>query len=391
MRSMKLMCAAVALGMAGLAAANEQPIRIGYVNTFSGPNAILGNDHRDGFELALEQLGRKMGNRPVEVIYEDDQMKPEIGRQVTEKLAKVDKVDFLAGYNFSNVLLASVKPAVDNHVFLITTNAGPHQLAGEGCSPWLFSASWQNDQTAMAMGEALNQRGVKKLFVMAPNYAAGRDMANGMKRTFKGEVIGEIYTRWPGHVDFSSELSRIRAAEPDAVWVFYPGQAGVQFIQQYNQAGLKERFPLYSIFTVDALSLPQLGDEAVGHISTQTWVQDLDNPQNKQFVEAFRKKYNRYPSYYSAQNYDAVMLMASAVAAVKGDLSNPDAVRAALRKADFKSVRGKFRFNNNHIPIADLYLQDVIKDKDGHLTQHTLGVVLKDHQDPYHDQCPMKF
>lgn len=383
---------AVALGVAcALAQAQPQPVRIGYVNTFSGPNSFIGNDQKDGLELALDHLGRKMGGRPVQVIYEDDQMKPETGRQATEKLIKVDKVDFLTGYNWSNVLLASLKPAVDGKIFLISGNAGPHQLAGEACSPWLFSASWQNDQTGMAMGEALNKRGVKRLYMLAPNYAAGRDMVSGVKRTFKGQVVGEEYTRWPGQVDFSTELSKLRAAGPDAAWIFYPGQAGVQFIQQYAQAGLKDRVPLYSIFTVDALTLPQLGAAADGHISTQTWVQDLDNPQNARFVKDFRAKYKRYPSYYSAQNYDAAMLVASAVEAVKGDLSDKDAVRAALRKANFRSVRGKFRFNHNHIPIADIYLQKVAADDSGAYTQTMLEVVLKDSVDPYHDKCPMRF
>ncbi len=371
------------------ALAQSSKVKIGFVNTFSGPNASIGNDERDGFELALDHLGRKMGGIDVEVFYEDDQMKPDAGRQVTEKLIQVHNVDFITGFNWSNVLLASLKPAVDSKTFLVSGNAGPSQIAGELCSPYFFSTSWQNDQTPMAMGETLNQRGVKKLFVLAPNYAAGKDMAAGVKQTFKGEVVGEDYTRWPGQLDFSAELTKVRSVKPDAVWVFYPGQAGAQFIQQYAQTGLKDQIPLYSVFTVDAITLPLIKDIALGHLSTQSWVPDLENPQNKRFVADFRKKYGRYPSYYSAQHYDAAMLIDSAVKAVKGNFTEKDAMRDAMRKASFASVRGKFTFNKNHFPIQDFYLQEVVKDAGGEFTMRSLGVILRDHKDLYADKCPM--
>jgi branched-chain amino acid transport system substrate-binding protein len=381
-----LMTVSTALGTQ----AESGKIKIGYVNTFSGPNAFIGNEEKDGFELALDHLGRKMGNLDVQMIYEDDQIKPEVGRQVTEKLLQSDKVDVVTGYNWSNVLLASVKPAVDAKTFIISGNAGPSQLAGEACSPWFFSASWQNDQTPMALGELLNQRNVKKLFVLAPNYAAGKDMAAGVKKTFKGEVVGEEYTRWPGQVDFSTELSKVRSVKPDAVWVFYPGQSGAQFIQQYSQAGLLGQIPIYSSFTIDALTLPQLKDLALGHVSTQEWVQDLDNPANKKFVADFRNKYGRYPSYYSAQNYDAAMLIASAVVATAGNLQDKDAFRAALEKANFQSLRGKFRYNTNHFPIQDFYAQEVVKDAQGEFTMKTLGTVFTDMKDVFYEKCSMK-
>ena len=384
--------AAAALAMSVSAAqAADGTVKIGFVNTFSGPNAALGNDERDGFELALDHLGRKMGGLSVDVAYEDDQMRPDVGKQATERLVLSRKVDFITGFNWSNVLLASLKPAVDGKTFLISGNAGPSQIAGEQCSPYFFSTSWQNDQTPMALGETLNKRGVKRLFLLAPNYAAGKDMAAGVKKTFKGEVVGEEYTGWPGQLDFSAELTKVRSVKPDAVWVFYPGQAGAQFMQQYAQAGLKDSIPIYSVFTVDALTLPQIKELALGHLSTQEWVQDLDNETNKRFVADFRKKYKRYPSYYSAQHYDAAMLINSAVVALKGDLSNKDAVRDALRKADFKSVRGSFKFNHNHFPIQNFYLQEVIKDDTGEFTMKNLGVVSKDNADPYAEKCSMKW
>src|ERR671925_1068469 len=241
---------------AGPAAAQQKTVKIGFVSTFSGPTAVIGNDMRNSFELALDHLGRKMGGLPVEVIYEDDQQKPEVGKQKTEKLVQSDKVDFVVGYIWSNVLLASLKPAVDSKTFLITANAGPSQLAGELCSPYVFSTSWQNDQTPQAMGTYMTQKGVKSVFLIGPNYAAGKDMLAGVKSTFKGEVKGEEYTVWPSQLDFSAELSKARASGAESIFVFYPGAAGVQFLNQYEQAGIKAQIPLYTVFTVDELSLP---------------------------------------------------------------------------------------------------------------------------------------
>ena len=231
-------------------------IKIGFVSTFSGPTAVIGNDMRNSFELALDHLGRKMGGKPVEVIYEDDGQKPDVGKQKTEKLVQSDKVDFIVGYIWSNVLLASLKTAVDSQTFLISANAGPSQLAGELCSPYVFSTSWQNDQTPQAMGLYMNQKGVKSVFLIGPNYAAGKDMLAGVKSTFKGEVVGEEYTVWPTQLDFSAELTKARNSGAESIFVFYPGAAGVQFLNQYSQAGIKEQMPLYTAFTIDELSLP---------------------------------------------------------------------------------------------------------------------------------------
>lgn len=369
----------------------QEKVRIGYVNTFSGSSAFIGQDQRAGFELALEHLGRKMGGLEVEVFYEDDQLKPETGKQVTDKLIQTHKVHFLTGYNWSNVLLASYKSALDAETFIISSNAGPSQIAGELCSPWFFSTSWQNDQTPMALGEVLNRQGVKKLYTVAANYPAGRDMVAGVKRTFKGEVVGEDYTKWPDQLDFSGELSKMRAAAPEAIFTFFPGAPGIQFLIQFSQAGLKGRIPLYTVFSIDGNTLPLQKDLALGVVSTQTWVPDLSNPVNKRFVEDFRKKHNRYPSYYTAQNYDAAMLINSAVVATKGNLADKQAVRAALRKADFEPTRGPWQYNHNHIPISDFWLQEVMKDDQGAFTLKTVRQVSEDQKDPYHEKCPMKW
>jgi branched-chain amino acid transport system substrate-binding protein len=379
---------ALALANAALAA---DTIKIGFVSTFSGPTAVIGNDMRNSFELALDHLGRKMGGKSVEVIYEDDQQKPDVGKQKTEKLVQSDKVDFIAGYIWSNVLLASLKTAVDSQTFLVSANAGPSQLAGELCSPYVFSTSWQNDQTPQAMGLYMNQKGVKSVFLIGPNYAAGKDMLAGVKSTFKGQVLGEEYTVWPSQLDFSAELTKARNSKAESIFVFYPGAAGVQFLNQYVQAGIKKQIPLYTAFTIDELSLPLQKDNALGVPGAQEWVNDLPNDQNKKFVDDYRKKYpGLRPTFYGAQSYDAAQLINSAVVAVKGDASKKDAMKAEMEKANFKSVRGSFKFGNNHIPVQNFYLQDVVKDADGTLSLKTVATIVKDSQDNFHDKCPMK-
>src|SRR5215470_19922047 len=304
---------ALALLAATPALAQQKTVKIGFVSTFSGPTAVIGNDMRNSFELALDHLGRKMGGLPVEVIYEDDGQKPEVGRQKSEKLVQSDRVDFVVGYIWSNVLLASLKPVLDSQTFLISANAGPSQIAGELCSPFFFSTSWQNDQTPQAVGEYMNQKGVKTVYLLGPNYAAGKDMLAGVQATYAGKLIGEDFTKWPDQLDFSAELSKVKAAKPDALFVFYPGAAGVQFLNQYVQAGLKGVVPLYTAFTIDALSLPRQGEFALGIPGAQHWVNDLPNDANRKFVADFKAKYKTYPSFYGQQSYDAVGLINSAV------------------------------------------------------------------------------
>src|ERR1700680_414008 len=364
-------------------------IKIGFISTFSGPVAAIGTDMRNSFGLGLDHLGRKLGGLPVEVIYEDDGFKPEVGKQKTDKLIESDKVDFVVGYIWSNVLLASLKPLVDSKTFTVITNAGASQVAGELCSPYVFSTSWNNDQTPQAVGMYMNQKGVKTAFLIGPNYAAGKDMLAGVASTFKGQIVGQELTRWPDQVDFSAELSKARAARPDAIFAFYPGGAGVQFITQYAQSGLKGQIPLYTVFTIDDLSLPRLKDLAIGVPGAQEWVNDLPNDANKKFVTDFKAKYKTTPSFYGAQTYDAVSLLDSAVTAVKGDMSKKDELQRALEKADFKSVRGNFKFGHNHIPIQNFYLQDVVKQGDDYVLK-TVATIVENDQDKHHDKCPMK-
>jgi branched-chain amino acid transport system substrate-binding protein len=383
-------CAVAALAtiVAVPSVAQQKTIKIGFVSTFSGPVAAIGNDMRNSFELALDHHGRKLGGLPVEVIYEDDQIKPEVGVQKTQKLIESDKVDFLVGYIWSNVMLASLKPIVDSKTFTIVTNAGASQLSGELCSPYVFSTSWNNDQTPQAIGLYMNQKNVKKVFLIGPNYAAGKDMLEGVAATFKGEIIGRELTAWPNQLDFSAELSKARAARPDAIFAFYPGGAGIQFVTQYAQSGLKAQIPLYTAFTIDSLSLPRLKDLAVGVPGAQHWVRDLPNDANKKYVADFREKHKSDPSFYGSQTYDAVPLLDSVVKAVKGDLTKKDEMRRAAEKADFKSVRGNFKFGPNHIPIQNFYLQDAVKDGEEYRLK-TVATIVENDQDKHVGKCKM--
>ena len=390
MRRMTIIPAAVLALAAGPALAQQKTVKIGFVSTFSGPVAAIGNDMKNSFELGLDQHGRKLGGLPVEVIYADDQLKPEVGVQKTQELIESDHVDFVVGYIWSNVLLASLKPLVDSKTITVVTNAGPNQLAGELCSPYVFSTSWQNDQTPAAVGRYMNEKGVKTAFLIGPNYAAGKDMLAGVQTSFKGQIVGQELTRWPDQLDFSAELSKARAAKPDAIFAFYPGGAGVQFVTQYVQAGLKGQIPLYTAFTIDDLSLPRLKDLAVGVPGAQEWVNDLPNDANKTYVTDYKAKYHAAPSFYGAQTYDAVGLIDSAITAVKGDLGNKEGMRKEMENADFKSVRGDFKFGNNHIPIQNFYLQDAVKNADGSYALKTVALIVKDDQDKFHDRCMMK-
>jgi branched-chain amino acid transport system substrate-binding protein len=382
-------CAAAALAAIGAApsVAQQKTVKIGFISSFSGPVAAIGTDMRNSFELALDHLGRKVGGMPVEVIYEDDQIKPEVGVQKTQKLIESDKVDFMVGYIWSNVALASLKPLVDSKTITFITNAGASQISGELCSPYVFTTSWNNDQTPQAVGLYMNQKNVKTAFLIGPNYAAGKDMLEGVAATFKGQIVGRELTAWPNQLDFSAELSKARAAKPDAIFAFYPGGAGIQFVTQYAQSGMKGQIPLYTAFTIDELSIPRLKDLAVGIPGAQQWVNDLPNAENKKFVADYKAKYKSSPSFYGAQTYDAAILLDGALKETKGDMDK-DKLRKAIEKAPFKSVRGNFKFGPNHIPIQNFYLQDVVKDGDDYRLK-TVATIVESDQDKHVGKCKM--
>lgn len=388
----KLMGSAALLTLLASPAAADK-VKIGFVTTLTTPVAVLGKDMRDAVDLAVEHIGGKMGDLDVEIVYADDEFNSQKGKQATERLVLRDNVDIVAGYIWSNVLLASAPVVLNEGKILISANAGPSPLAGAQCHENFFNIAWQNDQTPMALGELLNQEGVESLYLVAPNYAAGQNMVAGVERTFKGKIVGKDMTVWPSQRDWSAELSKVKAAKPEGVFTFYPGPAGPAFIKQYQQAGLAADVPLYSVYTLDSISLPLFQKAnmktVLGTKMTQFWAPDLDNPTNNKFVADFRAKYGRYPSFYAAQSYDSIMYIKSAIEAVNGDVQNTAGMRAALEKADFPSVRGKFTMGNNHFPIQNFYERTVVKDADGNWTTAVGRVVLKDHQDPYASQCKM--
>jgi len=379
----------VAAGLALLAAAAQaQSVKIGFMGTLSGPAGALGQDQYDAFMLGIEHAGGKLGGATVQVIKEDDQLKADLGVQLAQKLIERDKVDVITGVTFSNVMMAVHKPITDANILLVGSNAGPSPLTGKGCHKNFFSTSWNNDSLHESMGQHANDAGYKKVYLLAPNYQAGKDALSGFKRMYKGAVVDEVYTT-VNQPDYSAEIAQLQAAKPDAIYVFYPGGMGVNFVKQYQQAGLLGKLPMLSTSTVDGTTLPALKDIAVGAVTGSPYSPDIDNPQNKKFVEDFRKKYNRVPSLYAAQSYDAAMLLNAALAKTGGKADNKDALRAAIKSAEFKSVAGPFKFNTNQFPIRNFYRVDVAKDASGQAAFVNKGVVLKDHADAYYKECKL--
>lgn len=390
-RLLKLgLCIAVlAAPMSGIVQAQEK-LKIGLLSTMSGPGGVMGRHHRDGAVLALEQLNGKLGGVETELVFGDDQQKPDIGRQVVEGMLKRDGVKFVTGIVFSNVLLAVYDPVISSGAILVAASGGPSEVAGNKCSPQFFSTSWQNDQAPEAMGKYLNDKNIKSVAILAPNMVAGKDMLTGFKRNYKGKIAAEIYTNFT-QVDYQSELSQIRAAKPDAVFVFYPGGLGIQFVKQYAQAGLQKQIPLYSVYTQNETTLGAIGDAADGSYEAGFWSPDLKNPTNEAFVAAFRKKFNYNPSEYAAASYDAIRLIDSGLRQTKGNTSDTNAVIAAMKKADFQSVRGQFKFNTNHFPIQDYYLFKLTKSGEGNtFYRKQESLILKGHGDFYATNCAMK-
>ena len=379
--------AALALPLPSQAA---DKVRIGFGSTLSGPSAALGVDIRDAFQLAVKLNGGKLGGLPAEVLVGDDQFKPEVGRQLAEKYVKLDKVHFLTGYVFSNIMLAAVPVAFENKTIYVSPNAAPSPLAGKQCNPYFFVASWPNDAYHEAAGQHATNKGYKSVYLIAPNYQAGNDSLAGFKRFYKGDVSNEVYTKL-GQLDYSAELAQVRAARTDAVYIFLPGGMGINFIKQFVAAGLSRDMQLITPgFSSDQDVIRPVGDALLGTFDTAHWALDIDNPANKKFVAAFEKEYKRLPSLFAAQGYDTALLIDAAVRDVKGKVEDVEAVRKALRAAKFESVRGPFKFNRNQYPIQNYYLRVVAKDSQGRLVNKTMGTVFKDHGDAYVQDCQMK-
>jgi len=391
MTSLAAALSAAALALASPAAAAADKVKVGFVSTLSGPSSALGIDIRDGFLLAVKMNGGKLGGLPAEVLVSDDQFKPDVAKQLFEKNVKRDKVDFMTGVVFSNIMLAALPEALDNHVFYISPNAAPSSMAGKDCNPLFFAVSWPNDAYHEAAGEFANTRGLKSVYLVAPNYQAGKDSLAGFKRTFKGQVVGENYTKL-GQLDYAAELAEIRAAKPQAVYIFLPGGMGINFIKQYVGAGLgKDTQLLLPGFSADQDVIGPVGPAMAGLFNTAHWSPDFANAANQKFVAAFEQEYHRVPTLYASQGYDAAQLIGAAVRDTKGRLEDHDAVRKALKAAHFESVRGPFRFNTNQYPIQNYYVRTIGSDGKGGLINKSFNEpILKNHGDAYVQGCPMK-
>jgi|SoimicmetaTmtLPB_FD_contig_111_77868_length_3103_multi_2_in_0_out_0_2 branched-chain amino acid transport system substrate-binding protein len=384
-----VLLAAAAVILGGTGAQGQEKLKIGIIATLSGPPAVLGQQLRNGFNLAVKDLNGKLGGRDVEVIVADDELKPDLAVNKVKALVDRDKVDFVVGPIFSNILAAIMKPVTEGGAILISPNAGTSNFAGKECNPNFFVTSYQNDQVFAVSGKHAQDTGIKKAFLMAPNYQAGKDALAGFKAFFKGDIADEVYVPL-NQLDFSAELAKIAAAKPDAIYVFLPGGMGVNFVKQFRQAGLANNVTFLSAFTVDESTLPAQQDAALGFFGGANWAPDLDNPQNKRFVAAYEKEFGAVPATYAFQAYDAALLIDSAVRQVQGNVANREALRAAMMKAEFASLRGGFKFNTNHYPIQDFYLVKVAKRADGKFETQIVKKVFENYADPHAKDCAMK-
>jgi branched-chain amino acid transport system substrate-binding protein len=380
--------AAAACIVAVNSAAAQDKIRIGLIYTLTGPASVLGQQSKNAFELAVKDLGGKMGGKDVELFVADDGLKPDVAIQKVGELIDRDKVDFVVGPIFSNVLQAIHKPVMDAGKVLISTNAGASSFAGSACNANFFVTSYQNDQIYETLGKVATDKGYKTIYAMVPNYQAGKDALAGFKRTYKGKIVEESLVPL-NNLDFQPELSKLGSVKPDALFTFMPGGLGINLIKQFNQAGLQGKIPILSAFTADEATLPALKGAADGIFGALTWAPSMNNPQNKKFVAEYEAAYHAIPASYAMQAYDAAMLIDSAVRSLKGNITDTKAVSAALKKADFKSLRGPFKFNTNGYPIEDFYLTKVAKRADGNFQTEIVEKVLSGNADEYAKDCKL--
>lgn len=390
---MKRWAVLAALGMMALVPSAEaaDQVKIGLMVSLSGPLALVGTELKRGFDLATEELGGKLGGLPVVVSVGDDKAVPSEAVQVASKFIDSDKVDIVTGFNASNVMLASAPAFIDAKVTLVGALAGPDKYAGKECSPYVFVTTFQNDDWDMVMGKYMNEHGLKNVYFIGQDYQAGWEQIGGALRTYSGKIAGKVFTPLT-QLDFASELAQIRAASPDAVFGFMVGAGGIAFVKQYAQAGLQGNIPLLGTDAMSTpLQWPAMGDATIGMTVGTNWSYDLDNPENKKFVAAYRAKNNgRPPSIFAALQYDAVMLIDAAIKQANGKVEDRDQLHAALRKADFHSIRGAFKFDNNQYPIDDIYVETVEKDSQGHLTLALKEKAAEAWRDFYHAECAMK-
>lgn len=355
----------------------QERLKVAMLTTLSGGGSALGKDIRDGFLLAL----KLDPDAPLDVNIVDDERNPERAVELVNKMLGED-YDVFTGLVFSNLAVKIVPLVTENNKIYVSPNAAPSLLAGEKCHKYYFSVSWQNDTQHEAMGEYMYREGYQLPFVVAPDYPAGHDAATGFKR-FYGPVVAEEFTKL-GQKDYSEVIEKIKASEAETVYYFLPGAMGVNFIKQFSESGAPQiLFGPASSF--DQTILDAIGDVAIGVYNTSQWVKEIDYPQNVIFVEEFFKAYDRYPSHYAQQGYDAALIL---IAAMK-ETDTPhdvDALRQAILDAKFDSPRGAFRFDTSQHPIQDFVVRQVVRDENG-LTNKFVDYAMYDRGSEYVDEC----
>ncbi|WPH17863.1 ABC transporter substrate-binding protein [Variovorax paradoxus] len=386
-----VLCALTVLVGALALPSQAQTVKVGLAMDLSGPFAVGGAEAKAGFAVAMKQLGGKLGGVPVEFVEADTAGNPEMARQVVERMLLRDKIDLFTGPIGSSVALAVGPPLFAAKVPYLSSNTGPSDYSGARCNPYFFGASYPNDAYYESAGKFASDKGFKKVAMIAPSYPGGKDAINGFKHTFRGGVGDELYTKL-GQLDYSAELAQIRASKPDALYFFLPGAMGVSFIKQFVGAGLSKEVALISTaFSADEDMIPAVGEPMLGLFNTAHWSFDLDNAANQRFVAAFRQQNNgRNPSFYAGQAYDVLMAMDAAVRDVGGNVADKPALLKAIKAANYKSVRGEFRYGPNNFPIQNYYLRVIAKDANGRIANKVIGTVLERYQDRTAAQCAMK-
>ena len=368
----------------------QNKIKVGFISAQSGPLNVLGLEQKRGVEIALDHLGGKFGSYPFEIVAADSKGNPSATVQEISRLIDKEKVDVIVGLSASNELVAGVKPISDAKVFFIGMNGGVAVNAGEQCSPYYFNAAFQNAQLTTGMGAFMSKQGVKKLYLIGADFEAGYEHTNAAKTGFKGEIVAQQFTPLT-QLDFAADIAKIRASGADGVFAFYPGGLGIAFMRQWAQAGLVGKIPVFSnIALTEPTAFQAQGKSVLGTYVSTVYFAGIDNPTNKQFVQDFKAKFGRDPASYAGLAYDAMMLLDSAVKEVKGNIKDEKAFRAALKKADFQSVRGSFAFSSNNHPIINTYLTMVDERSDGSLYLKPTAIIAEKSPDDFVKKCPMK-
>ena len=378
--------------LAAASSADAQELRIGFMATQTGGAAAIGQHAVNGWKIGLEHEGwtkdgDKLGGVPTRMFYADDQLKPDVALKEIERLVTQERIHIGAGFMWTNIMLAVRTPLIDNKRIILSTVAGPSTMAGKECTPYFVSTSWTGEQTAQAGGDLLNADGVKSLYIMVPNYQGGKDIVAGVTSTYKGKVVGQSLFKM-GESDFQADISKLRAEKPEAVFYFGPGAMSVAFMRQWAASGAGKDIKLYTHFAVDSITLPVVGESALGTFHVSSWAKDSPNAVNQKFIKDYLAKFGHMPSVFAQQAYDGPRLLAAALTKSGGKFEDPIAFMKVLRHTPYPSARGYFPYNVNGLPIVDFYKREVVRGADGKPQIVTRATVVKASKDPYWQECP---